>query len=336
MSSKSYSRIIWADSGKGILIILVILGHAIQTVYDNACFDNKLWCFIYSFHMPCFFAISGMFAKKNIDSIKGLGRLVSRRFLQLYVPMICWQLINNLTPPHLASFNLGIGALFSYLDCGSFWFLFALFYISVFAAFVEFIANKTKIPALILHIVLFLVLMSMVTIFHYKDHGIQYIAYNYPYYIVGQYFLNRFVINKKMVWSCFIIWFVGSFFWKMHEAPFFLKGIPYMPEIFVAYIYRYMVGMAAVFGICGLIAKFVNNESLVATKLSHIGMLSLGIYTSHVVALKIMYFYMKEMCINTWLMSFILFVIATIVSIFTVHCIYKSKKLSLFLLGKIK
>lgn len=54
-------RLIWADSLKGWLILLVILGHAIQSTLGKWCFDNHLWNFIYSFHMPAFIAVSRWF-----------------------------------------------------------------------------------------------------------------------------------------------------------------------------------------------------------------------------------------------------------------------------------
>ncbi len=53
---------IWADSLKGWLMILVIIGHAIQTVVGGECNENHLWNIIYSFHMPAFMAVSGWFA----------------------------------------------------------------------------------------------------------------------------------------------------------------------------------------------------------------------------------------------------------------------------------
>lgn len=56
------SRLLWADSLKGLLMILVILGHAIQVYMPEACFHNHVWNLIYSFHMPAFMAVSGYFA----------------------------------------------------------------------------------------------------------------------------------------------------------------------------------------------------------------------------------------------------------------------------------
>lgn len=58
-------RLIWPDLLKGWLMILVILGHAIQTALRDACFDNHVWNLIYSFHMPCFMAISGWFMYRH-------------------------------------------------------------------------------------------------------------------------------------------------------------------------------------------------------------------------------------------------------------------------------
>ena len=56
-------RLLGADSLKGILILLTVLGHAIQGVYTENVESNSLWNVIYSFHMPAFFAISGYFVR---------------------------------------------------------------------------------------------------------------------------------------------------------------------------------------------------------------------------------------------------------------------------------
>ena len=55
-------RLIWADSLKGILIILVVLGHAIQYTLKDGCYTNHMWNIIYSFHMHAFMAVSGYLA----------------------------------------------------------------------------------------------------------------------------------------------------------------------------------------------------------------------------------------------------------------------------------
>lgn len=64
------NRLIWADSLKGWLMILVILGHAIQAVLKEECYQSHLWNLIYSFHMPSFMAISGWLAFKIVNHKK--------------------------------------------------------------------------------------------------------------------------------------------------------------------------------------------------------------------------------------------------------------------------
>ena len=55
----------WADLVKGIGIILVILGHVKYT-------DEHLRVWLYSFHMPLFFFISGYFMKPKINLYKDI------------------------------------------------------------------------------------------------------------------------------------------------------------------------------------------------------------------------------------------------------------------------
>ena len=64
-------RLIWADALKGLLMILVIIGHAIQTVEQEACETNHLWNIIYSFHMPAFMAVSGWLAYRGQSPLMG-------------------------------------------------------------------------------------------------------------------------------------------------------------------------------------------------------------------------------------------------------------------------
>ena len=52
------------DIARGVAILLVVLGHSCLTV------ENSLNRFILSFHMPLFFFLSGVFAKRV--ELKGL------------------------------------------------------------------------------------------------------------------------------------------------------------------------------------------------------------------------------------------------------------------------
>ena len=66
-------RIHYLDSLKAILILLVVLGHAVQFNDTEHYANSILFRFIYSFHMPLFFFISGYLACRGV-LIDGLLR----------------------------------------------------------------------------------------------------------------------------------------------------------------------------------------------------------------------------------------------------------------------
>ena len=87
-------RILWADSLKGWLMILVIVGHAIQIVLGSDCETNHVWNLIYSFHMPAFMAVSGWFAYRIDRNKFGYFNMCVRRSNQVLVPYFFWSLSN--------------------------------------------------------------------------------------------------------------------------------------------------------------------------------------------------------------------------------------------------
>ena len=56
------------DNIKFFLIFLVILGHAGERFADDFAIERGLFMFIYTFHMPAFIFISGLFSNRTVDS----------------------------------------------------------------------------------------------------------------------------------------------------------------------------------------------------------------------------------------------------------------------------
>ncbi len=67
------NRIYYFDNLRAILIVLVVFGHLIEPLLDDSVYRD-LYRFVYSFHMPLFAYVSGVFSKKI--SLKGIGNLV--------------------------------------------------------------------------------------------------------------------------------------------------------------------------------------------------------------------------------------------------------------------
>lgn len=71
------------DIIKGILIILVVVGHS-----------GAFYNYIYLFHMAAFFIISGYCYKETYNqSLKSLQELLLKKIKRLYIPFVC---INSL------------------------------------------------------------------------------------------------------------------------------------------------------------------------------------------------------------------------------------------------
>lgn len=82
-------RIKYIDIAKCLAIFFVCLGHSLQYLGEEQAFwNNPLWCFIYSFHMPLFMVLCGFFFNSSDKlSLKGL---VLKKATQLIVPSLVW------------------------------------------------------------------------------------------------------------------------------------------------------------------------------------------------------------------------------------------------------
>lgn len=91
------SRIVWVDYLKVFAILLVLMGHCIQfgNGADYYCFNNRIYIWIYSFHMPLFAIISGYFLHFSVSK-KLLGESLRSKIMKILVPIISWQFVINL------------------------------------------------------------------------------------------------------------------------------------------------------------------------------------------------------------------------------------------------
>lgn len=166
-------RNITIDCMKGILIILVVLGHTYNSLTNN---------FIYLFHVGLFFVLSGYcFSQKYTDSLSSLWELFKKRIKSLWIPYVVYNFIFLL----LQNIWLKVGfltsdeAYFSYEPflrdgyclpititgsikaviksfffmnsqpfAGGLWFLGGLFYVTFMYAIIQFILRKIKIEKL--------------------------------------------------------------------------------------------------------------------------------------------------------------------------------------------
>lgn len=171
-------RIEYIDIAKGIAIWLMIIGH------QDICMSARVY--IYSFHMPLFFILSGMFFKRELSLRSNIAISVRTLLIPYFVfsiinLSICW--ISPYLHPELYYNLQGIDVLVaaikgifigtdiitktSFMPLGALWFLIALFLIRVFCCFLARII-KNDILFIIVSVgmaILFFILMKSVYVF---------------------------------------------------------------------------------------------------------------------------------------------------------------------------
>ena len=130
------SRSLLVDVAKGLAIGLVALGHTNQGEitrgwWGASAFGIHLNDFIYSFHMPAFFFLSGVFLRSSVDK-RGSWRFMLGKLRTVLYPYLLWSLLlpatmlvlGRFVPVRPPEFRL---SLLNFVTGNGSWFLPALF-----------------------------------------------------------------------------------------------------------------------------------------------------------------------------------------------------------------
>ena len=139
------SRSLWVDYAKAIGIILVVYGHVARGVHSaGLSIDEGIYrmvdAVIYSFHMPLFFFLSGVFFLSSLQK-HGVPGTLAAKLRTVAWPYLVWSVLQGLVEIQLSRLTNGsvvpadVAALL-WQPRAQFWFLYALFFISVIALLV--------------------------------------------------------------------------------------------------------------------------------------------------------------------------------------------------------
>nr|MBF0682940.1 acyltransferase family protein [Pseudomonas sp.] len=156
----------WVDYAKAIGIILVVYGHVARGVFNAGLpMDEELFVLvdsiIYSFHMPLFFFLSGLFFYDSLMK-RGTGGLIVNKVDTIVYPFIVWSLLQGFFEAALSNYTNGQVTVTEVLSLlweprAQFWFLYALFMVFVLSAFVYAKADRRFfLPLLLVFAVLYL------------------------------------------------------------------------------------------------------------------------------------------------------------------------------------
>ena len=173
-------RINWIDWAKVFAIYLVVLGHLLSKTGR----EGYIFNFIYSFHMPFFFFISGYLFNIKENNFRSFLKGSIRSLL---VPYVLLNLIGNffLIPTWVLAKQWPIDQLFYFITAdgrgepGPTWFLVCLFQVRLLSYF---IVRKTPVWRLL--VVLFCILIAYLFPFHLYWR-IDTVFMVIPFYIAG-------------------------------------------------------------------------------------------------------------------------------------------------------
>ena len=137
--SSLIERVALWDNLKFLLVTCVVIGHFADQFTDVSLVYDSIFLFIYSFHIPLFIFISGIFYKKNNTTKKALF-FVSVGFVYKIISAILERVLGN------------VNVEFSLLsDGGISWFMFAL---SAYVLILKVLERENKVFILIFSLIL--------------------------------------------------------------------------------------------------------------------------------------------------------------------------------------
>ena len=235
------------DTLKGILIILVVFGHIIERTNGDGGIGNKIYEYIYIFHMPLFIFISGFLTKPK-DSFKSYGKSIAFILLPCCI-FHCIHVVGLLLSGY--SFDRQ----FCLIPSWTLWFLVSLAYWRTFIQFFPNLLNKYPLISFCTSIIISLIcgLLPGGSIF-----AIQRTMHFLPFFLLGYYIGNGIYTSISIpkplaLGSLLVIGLLVLFNIMPHDSISLLYGsIPYGYDRIIPKAYLLLCSFIMTFSIYNL------------------------------------------------------------------------------------
>lgn len=279
------------DILKGVGIILMIYGHSIQYGWEyfsasgTSFFQDMLFQFIYTFHMPLFAIVSGMLFEKTVKKRNG-KEFVYNRVQGLLIPILSWATIRigidsiaNIISPSVNGFSL-IQKITTHFIFDN-WFIWTLLISSFLLYFALKLNNKNR---MIYFIVLLFASLLTPDKLNFNLH-----KFIFPYFVFGYYLMKSNVINlmprRNLVITVAVASLLFLILFKFYNESTFIytTGFSIQNKNIITQLkidfFRWIIGFVGcimVMGIVYLLKGFY--KAKVFKVISYLGMKSLSIY----------------------------------------------------------
>jgi fucose 4-O-acetylase-like acetyltransferase len=268
----------WVDYAKAIGIILVVYGHVARGLHNSQITMNEHFYkladnFVYSFHMPLFFFLSGLYFVKSFNK-RTAKEFAFSKIDTLVYPYILWSLIQGITEAKLSTYTNGTvtyAEVFALLwePRAQFWFLYALALIFLFSAIIYRYVKINKTSTFLLMSFLLLIGKGYFPFTLYTNYIFTYLIY----FALGMFFQERNIktkLRKTSIVVCITLLFFTSQYLTLWQAELFRN------MVVIASLLNSMISIGFVIVISLLLSKF----NLVTLQL--IGHSSMAIYLLHI------------------------------------------------------
>ena len=224
----------WVDILKGIAIIFVVLGHVVTSYHNSnmllsARIFNFVGIFVYAFHMPLFFVISGYLAGKSKKN-DTVGKKILGKCICYGIPYVIFSVVSvtlKLLARSVVNTPLGLMDLLmivvypiSYL-----WFLYALLLISVISLLLKRLVKNNYLVVVIVSLVCKVAMNIVLNVYSLQDgkfsESILFSVIEYYFwYVLGEYLSSKFtdeikhkLKNIKYVWCALLLCMFAGVVW---------------------------------------------------------------------------------------------------------------------------
>ncbi len=277
------------DLAKGILIFLVVLGHALQYGFGQEYNLQRLYSAdvmfmtIYSFHMPAFMIISGyLFFYSDRRSFRDV--LVSK-FKSIGIPFIvfCTMIYGLELYYSRPSFNEAVHGYLSQFRYNM-WFLSSILVNALLVAIVNRIWQGHKLPSLLtlLGISVLLVIIPFPSIISSHKFMLPCFIWGYYLHAYGVELYHRF--DSRMILGVLTLVFIACVAVFSKDMLVYVTGVcVFQDGVFSGYqlyldLARWGIGIYATFWFLCMVARMGSGQNVVHTTLTRWGKESLGIY----------------------------------------------------------
>lgn len=201
------SRYPWIDYARGITILLVVYRHVFEGLGNvgegSGSFEWLKYfnIFFFSFRMPLFFIVSGIFIGGSLMR-KGIGDYIGNRFQTIFYPLLIWGSIQVSLQLLFAGYANAVREPMDYLNLiidprkiEQFWYLNALFFVSILYALVHWYGKIKPWQQVILGMILYAI-AGYCHINHIHIGFLIDILFFYLFFAVGHAF-SDLVLNTK-------------------------------------------------------------------------------------------------------------------------------------------